>query len=1186
MILSAEQREQITRILKNDDRGQSTEFAPQVTLPKGKQDRIVVQNEINEIILDYSLKNNKPELLSQLTEIPEGTLKELFSRILQQYIISRNPRWFAELLELSEKIERKSEQSELISLIVYDLISNGVVKSDTSLIKLGLNTLNKITFRKYRSDTITDILPDIIHLANTLNDEALLFQGHNLILDITDISKRAVLHSDLVQALAVISINKNDLQLYLESIQRAATIHQKLRRQHCIADIINKGASSVFGKKILEIQIFIQHFEDQSEEIRIEVVDSITEQMLDRLKNKELIINNLHHLCERMPFVSGAILQCLLKKAEKSADPEYLSDSMKFLIYLPDFKAYPVKDIIHTGIAIVRQTKSTKCFFELVPFIDKTCNGGDLKKIYLQFTQITLSNGDFENAIKFFGKIKQPSEISTQYRDCLAQLIQEGIYRDHPVFIDDLDLEQTEVNLVFTATTKAIKDISNTASFPQIINHIDSIKQILFRNPDGDQLLLDIISSLISRDFLEVWDSTLLVGLAKLIKDQSIREHALSTIVMKIAEVGVKTRNRDFLQRAVGITCLIDGQNTRSTTLSHIIDNAAILAAQQGDLDLLLRMHSWSGSLLDNGVVPYATKNIIEGMIRYATDNQSLEALEEAYPIVKEIEDPSLRMQLCERLAECFVRIGCSRITNMTPQTYNTHVDFLLEPFEKGLDLLKHEMKKPQVSLKIAGMIDIILSSAKKSNSSGYILPLARFSIEIENPLERNAMMMRIVTNIQEDIPHPDSADPYEIIAYILQNNYHVNTTPTVIDLIYRILDQTTDPFVKLNELCNLADSAIRINDRKLAYSILEETFKAASKLSAEYQQIVIFANLAREFRHIDHHMAKISLDAGLKRLSAVEGAWNAVARHHMVLAIVSMKGILPEEERAVLILQVLEKINDPKQYINALISAYAIVREDKKQCKSIIYYIVKAVEKIESPYDRAFVILDVIPLAVRSSDDETPIHLIQTAEDLSKTINIQHIADTIRDNIAGVLVDLSKKQQQTHFLKKAVEILMEIDDDELKLYRLEQIGYQQDSATSPYIKIVQAATNIVQNGSTPGQVMALERTIRAVTDRGKKTQYFCKLAILFRDNGDLKTSKRMLNNAIKESSIIRPLSKRAYVRCDMAMKMYAAGYENIAQDLVDYAMDAATNIRQSLLRDNVFNELGRAIRIMQGVHE
>lgn len=1186
MVLSAKQKDRIFENLTAESAHNIANILQSMDLPKSKQERQDAYNEINQLIIDYAISKDNPTILQGLIELPENKQKEIFSQILQHYLRTANPQWFLSILENSEKIPRKSEQSELLSITIENVILEGIKNSKSSFIKQGLSALNRINFKKYRSDTVTNILPEITRYAIRTNDEHLLFEGFVLINEITDVSKKAIVHADLAQALANIAIHKNNHDLYIASLLQAAKIHQKLRRKTCIEEIVKLGASSEFREEILDLETVIHNFEDLPEEVLINIVESVVEQILDKLPDKKPVLEKLHRVCKNKPALAGVMIQSLLENAERSADFSLLTDAMTFLPALPGPEAYPVKDIIHTGMAVARESQDTKGLYSLLPFIEKNCKPDEIDKTYLLFAQIMLANGNFENALQIFGKINRPSEIGSLYSESLAKLINEAIIRDSPDILKKLDLEHEGATITAQAISRAVKELYTNAAFPQIINHMDAINRIILRHPDKDNLFLETITNLISRDFLEVWDSALLVNIAKLITDSTIRERALSTIVMKIAEVGVKNKNRDFLQRAVGITCLIEGQDTRSLTLSHIIDNAAILAAEQGDLDLLLRMHSWSGSLLDKGMVPYATKNIIDGMIKYALDKQSLEALDEAYQITKNTDDPALKMQLCERIAECFVRIGCVRISHMSLQEYTSQVDYLLEPFENGLDILNQEMNRTQVSLKIAGMIDIILSAAKNSSSSGYILPLAKFSIEIENPLERNAMMMRIVAHIHEELAHPDTADPYEIVAYILQTTYQDHATPTIIDLVYRILNHIADPFVKLNGYCTLADSAIRINDRKRAYSLLEETFRSAQKLQAEYQRIIIFAGLAREFRHIDPQMARICLDAGLKRLSMVEKPMNAMARHHMVLAIVSMKGILPEEERAVLVLQVLEKISDPKEYINALISAYAIVREDARQCKSIVGYIIEALEKIESPYDKALLILDVIPLSVRSCSEETSLGLIRTAEELSDQINIQHIADTIRDTIAGILVDLSKKQQHAGYLKKAVDILLKLDDDELKSYRLNQIGYQQDASSSAYVKIFSAASTVIQDGSVPGQVITLERSVRLIADRAKKTQYFCKLSILFRDTGDLKTSKRMLNNAIKESSIIRPLSKRAYVRCDMAMKMYSAGYEVIAQDLIDFAMDAATNIRQSVLRDTVFNELGLAIRIMQGMRD
>ena len=59
----------------------------------------------------------------------------------------------------------------------------------------------------------------------------------------------------------------------------------------------------------------------------------------------------------------------------------------------------------------------------------------------------------------------------------------------------------------------------------------------------------------------------ILIKLVEFISDPNLKEQAISTIVIKIARIGVQTKNRDFLQRAVGLTCEIEGQKTRSVTL-------------------------------------------------------------------------------------------------------------------------------------------------------------------------------------------------------------------------------------------------------------------------------------------------------------------------------------------------------------------------------------------------------------------------------------------------------------------------------------------------------------------------------------------------------------------------------------------------------------------------------------------
>lgn len=818
----------------------------------------------------------------------------------------------------------------------------------------------------------------------------------------------------------------------------------------------------------------------------------------------------------------------------------------------------------------------------MIPFIQKACDNNEATAIFLQFSQIMLTFGDFEHATKLFSQIKPPVDNTTQYCTCLAKLIEEGILHDKDSLQFKEILGKNDPKMITNAINLAFRQIGHIEPFERIVKHSGSLKQILTLQTGNDSIILEFVITLTNRGFLDFCDSVILVDFAKLIQAPALREQAISTVVMKLAQIGVKTGNRDFLQQAVGTTCLIAGQEIRSSTLSSIIDDAALLAATQGDLDLLLRMRIWSSSFLDPDLVAYAIKNIIEGVIKYASSKRDPDALDEAYRIAQDIEDPSLRLQVCERIAESFVRIGCDLIqeSNLAQKSL-ADKNVLLKPFEKSLHLLRAEVKKPQISLKIAGMIDIILFSSKKSHGTDYVLPLALYSIEIEDPLERNAMMLRIVAKLNEEIIYPDSADPYEVLAYILQNCYHIQSTPEIIGLIHHLLDLTRDPFIRLRELCSLADSALNINDEKLARRILEEVYLSVPNLPAEYQKILILADLTAGYRELDPEKAKLCLNEGLNKLQFVEPEQNTVVRRKIISVIVMVNTLLPEKMRMDLILEVISNVSDPIEYVNALISAYNLEHENRG--KNTVRHISEAIEKISSPYDQSRLILKIVPLAVQNGEDEFALDLLEKAEKLAKAINIQHIADSVHDEIARALADFSKRGGDPQYMKKSAYILAHIEDDNLRQYRLSQIGCEDAPEKSiPHTKIMSSLARIIDEKAPPSQITALEQTVRSITDRGKRALIYCRLCILSREKSDLKTAKRMLNNAIKESDIIRPLSKRAYIRCDMAIKLYTAGYETVAQDILDNAIDAATNIRQSILRDDVFNELGLVIRILQ----
>ena len=1150
---------------------------------QGRRARKNIVASLNKIILDTSLKNNKPSLLLALQEIQSGEIEDIFSWIIKKYITTKDNRWLESIFSLSEKIGKKSNQSRVYAMVARDLIDAGVSEAAPKLIDQGMMMLDRISFRKYRSDIMIDIIPLLIVWAITTRNKKILYTSLGLIEEIGDISKRAVLHSELAKALATVAVLEKDRDLFFDSIQNATTIHQKIRRQVCISEIISKGARTGFGKEMADIPQFLKNITVVSHDAFLEIISALAEQLLERVKDKQQLIASFGQLCRDNPEVTGTIVIDLLRQAERSGEQWFLSTALDLQQHISDTSEFPTREMVRAGVSVASHLNDMQVLIELIPVIDRHCSTEVLSRIYLQFSQIMLSSGNFGSALGIFGKINPESENSALYTECLIQLLKEGILNDSVPLIHNNVLVKLNNDVVNNTIYRAVIEVNKSGTFKDLISHILSIRNLILIHPKHDHLVLECITIMVDRGFLDTNDPSILIRFAESIKEQSLRERAISNIVIKIAKIGVSSQNRDFLQRAVGLTCEIEGQNTRSATLSSIIDEASILAAQQGDLDLLLRMKAWSGSLLEKNLVSYAMANIIDGVIKFALDRQSCEALEEAYLIANEIDDTSLKVQLFERISESFVKIGCSILKDSPNPPKGKDPAIIFRPFERSLQIIKEQVKLPQVSLKIAGVIDIILSYSRSCNNLNYMVPLAMFAAEIKNPYERDAMMSRIISNLNEDISHPNSTDPYETMAFLLRKNDLSNSSQHIIGLVHRILLMINDPYIRLTGLCDLADLLTHLGRPDHAKQVLEDVVNNLDILTVGYQKVLVLSYLSSSYCQIDLPASEQFLMKGIGQLDDIEFDKVATTSHQVVLAIVRMNTTHPNSRWYTLALQIAQRITEPVEYVNTLVSIYHMARVDKTHCRELIEFMEGAVERISSPYEKASILLTIIPLTIQNSDEDLPLKLLKKTEILTKKINIQSIADIIRNQIAEVYIVLNQKKPDKRMLSYAIQITKTLDDDEVRLYRLKQMGYTEMYEITPqFVKIKSLSEKMIKEGIHPNNVATLERLVRTVADRGKEAVFFSYLSIYFKKTGQEKLSRKMLQNSIKEARIIRPLSRRAFVMCDIALKTFSAGCEKTAQEILDYAIDAATNIRQSSVRDEVFDELGLAIRIMQ----
>jgi hypothetical protein len=160
-----------------------------------------------------------------------------------------------------------------------------------------------------------------------------------------------------------------------------------------------------------------------------------------------------------------------------------------------------------------------------------------------------------------------------------------------------------------------------------------------------------------------------------------------------------------------------------------------------------------------------------------------------------------------------------------------------------------------------------------------------------------------------------------------------------------------------------------------------------------------------------------------------------------------------------------------------------------------------------------------------------------------------------------------------------------EIEDVMIRTQLLADLGIPDlQQRYAPFNKILASAKKISCDELNLHQISMLDHAVQQIKDRGGKATYYCELAVLFR-NADLNAiSERMLKAALTEAGIVRPLTRRAYIFCDIALKVYATGNEKRGKEIYDLAIEAATNIRQSSLRDEVFEDLGMAMNVVQGL--
>jgi hypothetical protein len=226
--------------------------------------------------------------------------------------------------------------------------------------------------------------------------------------------------------------------------------------------------------------------------------------------------------------------------------------------------------------------------------------------------------------------------------------------------------------------------------------------------------------------------------------------------------------------------------------------------------------------------------------------------------------------------------------------------------------------------------------------------------------------------------------------------------------------------------------------------------------------------------------------------------------------------------------------------------------------------------------------IMGLVSLVIPEGRTETTLALLKKASALVSSIRIPYIADLLRENIAKYYLDYSELLGIEDSEKMVLRLVRSIGDYDLKKRVLSRMG-RDVPLPAGFRGIMKMAGSPAAQDGNPSTVASVEEKIRSITDRRERTERFSDIGIIFWQDGSRALSEIMLEDAMKEAGGIRPLSDRSCTLCSIAMKMYVSGCEQRAQEFLDSAIDAATDIRQPDLREELFGELNCAIRIIQG---
>ncbi len=645
--------------------------------------------------------------------------------------------------------------------------------------------------------------------------------------------------------------------------------------------------------------------------------------------------------------------------------------------------------------------------------------------------------GDFHHAIEVMKKASSSAQrINAQFFDTSVRLIKEGVRRDEIGLVRENILATLEIEIADSLVHQAVTDFCKEYDFDEVVRHIPAIKELAGSHRTQDTLLLECSTILIERGgFVRQKEPSPPRGSGE--PDWRTGSPRAGHLDHRSRDgTGRRHPERPGSPPARDRTHLRDrgSAGTGRGDGGGIVDQAAVLAVEDGDLDLLHGMRVLSTSLLERDYCLFAMGKVVHGLIMYGIEQLSLQALDEAGQILSQIADPSLQRQLADPLIEGYVRVGSLQVADHLSRGGEAQIfEGMMEPFEIALNLLKTSTSREEISIRIASYVDIMLEYTQVYASPIFAAPMSLFSLEIEGEYERTAMIQRILTFFTDYTKEFDSADPYEVTAYLLEGSEGGAAAQPVLELMYRLFEHTNEVYARYTGMYRIVSAYSALENVEQAETIIRRLHETIGDLSDPSVRAIMLADLAGLMAGIDHDAARDYLAEAQETLDAAGSEREAFVRKNLIYAARNLNAVNRQENDIEWAMGQVDRIEDPVEYVDALAAVFDMVSEPAQR-KEILSSMCHTVVNIPpSPYVRLSMLFDVAQFAETYGDEEEIEELLNGMEQTTGYIQIPFITAMAQQRMAQMLFSFYRASGKPAARERAAGIVSSIEDDRIR---------------------------------------------------------------------------------------------------------------------------------------------------------